>query len=64
MNKVTLSVAALAALAPVYAQAAEELTEEQKAAMIEAKKAAIDEIRIKLNAAANHIETNDPNVKE
>ena len=32
--------------------------------MIEAKKAAIDEIRIKLNAAANHIETNDPNVKE
>lgn len=65
MNKVTLSVAAIAALAPVYAQAAEEeLTQEQKAAMIEAKKAAIDEIRIKLNAAANHIETNDPNVKE
>ena len=64
MNKVTLSVAAIAALAPVYAQAAEELTEEQKAAMIEAKKAAIDEIRIKLNAAANHIETNDPDVKE
>lgn len=64
MNKVTLSVAAIAALAPVYAQAADELTEEQKAAMIEAKKAAIDEIRIKLNAAANHIETNDPNVKE
>ena len=65
MNKVTLSVAALAALAPVYAQAAEEeLTDAQKAAMIEAKKAAIDEIRILLNATANHIETNDPNVKE
>ena len=65
MNKVTLSVAALAALAPVYAQAAEEeLTQEQKDAMIAAKKAVIDELRIKLNAAANHIEANDPNVKE
>ena len=65
MNKVTLSVAALAALAPVYAQAAEEeLTQEQKDAMIAAKKAVIDELRIKLNAAANHIEANDPKVKE
>lgn len=65
MNKVTLSVAALAALAPVYAQAAEEeLTQEQKDAMIAAKKAVIDELRIKLNAAANHIEANDPNVKQ
>lgn len=65
MNKVTLSVAAIAALAPVYAQAAEEaLTQEQKDAMIAAKKAVIDELRIKLNAAANHIEANDPNVKQ
>ena len=63
MNKVTLSVAALAALAPVYAQAAD-LTQEQKDALIQAKKAAIDEIRIQLNAAANRIEANDPNVKE
>ena len=63
MNKVTLSVAAIAALAPVYAQAAD-LTQEQKDALIQAKKAAIDEIRIQLNAAANRIEANDPDVKE
>ena len=63
MNKVTLSVAAIAALAPAYVQA-EDLTQEQKEALIVAKKAAIDEIRIQLNAAANRIEANDPNVKE
>ena len=63
MNKVTLSVAAIAALAPAYVQA-EDLTQEQKDALIAAKKAAIDEIRIQLNAAANRIEVNCPDVKE
>ena len=63
MNKVTLSVAAIAALAPAYVQA-EDLTQEQKDALIAAKKAAIDEIRIQLNAAANRIEVNWPDVKE
>ena len=63
MNKVTLSVAAIAALAPAYVQA-EDLTQEQKDALIVAKKAAIDEIRIQLNAAANRIEANCPDVKE
>ena len=40
------------------------MTQEQKDALIAAKKAAIDEIRIQLNAAANRIEANDPDVKE
>lgn len=65
MNKVVLSVAALAAISvPVQMQAAEELTDEQKTALIEAKKATIDAIRVDLNAAINHIESNDVNVKE
>ena len=65
MNKVTLSVAALAALAPVYAQAAEEeLTEEQKQAALDAKKAAIASLRLELNNAANYIQANCPDVKD
>ena len=62
MNKVTLSVAALAAISvPVQMQAAEEMTAEQK---IAAKKAAIDELRNELNAAIVYVEKNDPEVKE
>ena len=64
MNKVTLSVAALAALAPVYAQAAEELTEEEQKAALDAKKAAIASLRLELNNAANYIQANCPDVKD
>ena len=62
MNKVVLSVAALAAISvPVQMQAAEEMTAEQK---IAAKKAAINELRNELNAAMVYVEKNDPEVKE
>ena len=64
MNKVTLSVAALAALAPVYAQAAEELTQEQKDELIAKKKAAIEELRQELNTVTNYIQANCLDVKE
>ena len=60
MNKVTLSAAALTAIVvPAQVQAAD-LTPEQ----IKAKQDAIDELRIQLNAAANAIKKQAPDVQE
>ena len=64
MNKVTLSVAALAALAPVYAQAQGEMTDAEKKAALDAKKAAIESLRQELNTVANFIQANCTDVKE
>ena len=64
MNKVKLSVAALAALAPVYAQAQGEMTDEEKQAALDAKKAAIQSLRQELNTVANFIQANCTDVKE
>ena len=64
MNKVTLSVAALAALAPVYAQAQGEMTDAEKQAALDAKKAAIESLRQELNTVANFIQANCTDVKE
>ena len=60
MNKVTLSAAALTAIVvPAQVQAAD-LTPDQ----IKAKQGAIDELRIQLNAAANAIKAQAPDVQE
>ena len=64
MNKVTLSVAAIAALAPVYAQAAEGMTEQERQAALDAKKAAIASLRLELNTVTNYIQTNCADVKD
>lgn len=57
MNKVTLSLVALATLGgAAQVQAADLTPEEQKAEAIKAKKAAIDEVRKVLNAASIEIE--------
>lgn len=57
MNKVTLSLVALATLGgAAQVQAADLTPEEQKAEAIKAKKAAIDEVRKYLNAASIEIE--------
>ena len=65
MNKVTLSLVALATLGgTAQVQAADLTPEEQKAEAIKAKKAAIDEVRIVLNAASVSIESDCPDVKD
>lgn len=65
MNKVTLSLVALATLGgAAQVQAADLTPEEQKAEAIKAKKAAIDEVRKVLNAASIQIETECPGVKD
>lgn len=65
MNKVTLSLVALATLGGTAQVWAADLTpEEQKAEAIKAKKAAIDEVRIVLNAASVSIESDCPDVKD
>ena len=65
MNKVTLSLVALATLGgAVQVQAADLTPEEQKAEAIKAKKAAIDEVRKVLNAASIQIEKECPGVKD
>ena len=63
MNKLTLSVAAMAVIAPVHVQA-EELTDAQKAELIAKKKEAIEGLRQKLTQVTNYIQTNCPDVKE
>lgn len=56
MNKVTLSLVALATMGGVFAQAqTTEMTQEQKDQALKVKKAAIDELRIQLNKASNEI---------
>ena len=63
MNKVTLSLVALATLGgAAQVQAADLTPEEQKAEAIKAKKAAIDEVRKVLNAASIEIEKECPGV--
>ena len=65
MNKVTLSLVALATLGgAAQVQAADLTPEEQKAEAIKAKKAAIDEVRKVLNAASIEIEKECPGVKD
>lgn len=65
MNKVTLSLVALATLGgTAQVQAADLTPEEQKAEAIKAKKAAIDEVRIVLNAASVSIQSDCPDVKD
>lgn len=65
MNKVTLSLVALATLGgAAQVQAADLTPEEQKAEVIKAKKAAIDEVRKVLNAASIEIEKECPGVKD
>lgn len=65
MNKVTLSLVALATLGgAAQVQAADLTPEEQKAEAIKAKKAAIDEVRKVLNAASIQIEKECPGVKD
>lgn len=65
MNKVTLSLVALATLGgAAQVQAADLKPEEQKAEAIKAKKAAIDEVRKVLNAASIEIEKECPGVKD
>lgn len=65
MNKVTLSLVALATLGgTAQVQAADLTPEEQKAEAIKAKKAAIDEVRKVLNAASIQIEKECPGVKD
>lgn len=65
MNKVTLSLVALATLGgAAQVQAADLTSEEQKAEAIKAKKAAIDEVRKVLNAASIEIEKECPGVKD
>ena len=65
MNKVTLSLVALATLGgAAQVQAADLTPEEQKAQAIQAKKAAIDEVRKVLNAASIEIEKECPGVKD
>lgn len=65
MNKVTLSLVALATLGgAAQVQAADLTPEEQKAEAIKAKKAAIDEVRKVLNAASIQIEEECPGVKD
>lgn len=65
MNKVTLSLVALATLGgAAQVQAADLTPEEQKAEAIKAKKAAIDEVRKVLNAASIQIESECPGVKD
>lgn len=65
MNKVTLSLVALATLGgAAQVQAADLTPEEQKAQAIQAKKAAIDEVRKVLNAASIEIEEKCPDFKD
>lgn len=65
MNKVTLSLVALATVGgTAQVQAADLTPEEQKAEAIKAKKAAIDEVRKVLNAASIQIESECPGVKD
>lgn len=65
MNKVTLSLVALATLGgAAQVQAADLTPEEQKAEAIKVKKAAIDEVRKVLNAASIEIEKECPGVKD
>ena len=65
MNNVTLSLVALATLGgAAQVQAADLKPEEQKAEAIQAKKAAIDEVRKVLNAASIEIEEKCPGVKD
>ena len=65
MNKVTLSLVALATVGgTAQVQAADLTPEEQKAEAIKAKKAAIDEVRKVLNAASIQIEKECPGVKD
>lgn len=65
MNKVTLSLVALATLGgAAQVQAADLTPEEQKAEAIQAKKAAIDEVRKVLNAASIEIEEKCPDFKD
>lgn len=65
MNKVTLSLVALATLGgAAQVQAADLTPEEQKAEAIKAKKAAIDEVRKYLNAASIEIAKKCPNFKD
>ena len=65
MNKVTLSLVALATLGgAAQVQAADLTPEEQKAEAIKAKKAAIDEVRKVLNAASIEIAKECPGVKD
>lgn len=65
MNKVTLSLVALATLGgTAQVQAADLTPEEQKAEAIKAKKAAIDEVRKYLNAASIQIEKECPDFKD
>lgn len=63
MNKVTLSLVALAAVGGTAQVQAADMTQEQKDAAIAAKKAAIDEIRLTLNAVSNQINADCPDVK-
>ena len=65
MNNVTLSLVALATLGgAAQVQAADLTPEEQKAQAIQAKKAAIDEVRKVLNAASIEIEEKCPDFKD
>ena len=64
MNKVTLSLVALATVGGTAQVQAADLTPEQKAEAIKAKKAAIDEVRKVLNAASIQIESECPGVKD
>lgn len=64
MNKVTLSLVALATVGGTAQVQAADLTPAQKAEAIKAKKAAIDEVRKVLNAASIQIEKECPGVKD